>query len=135
MNKNEVLKNLYLLLNVKKNSKNIKLTIVGGERKKIKIFFVQKCVFFALNVDEVAMIDNQKWISMHVYIMKNWVCTPLLLTFQWIEMGATIENIVVIILQNSIKFKGLVEEESIFWCICLRCDSDSMFQGHHTSIR
>jgi len=82
MNKNEVLKNLYLLLNVKNNSKNIKLTIVGGEWKKVKIIVVQKCVFFVLNVDEVTMIDDQKWISIYVYMMKNWVCTPLLLTFQ-----------------------------------------------------
>jgi hypothetical protein len=29
-------------------------------------------------------------------------------------MGATIENIMVIILQNSVKFKGLIEEEFIF---------------------
>jgi hypothetical protein len=43
MNKNEDLKNRYLLLNVKKNSKNIKLTIVGGEWKKAKAIVVQKC--------------------------------------------------------------------------------------------
>jgi hypothetical protein len=55
---------------------------VGGEWKKVKIIVVQKCVFFALNVDEVTMIDDQKWISIYVYMMKNWVCTPLLLTFQ-----------------------------------------------------
>lgn len=102
---------------------------MGGEWKKAKVIVVQKCVFFALNVDEVTMIDNQKWISMHVYMRKNWVCTPLLLTFQWIEMGATIENIMVIILKNSIKFKGLVEEEFIFWCVCLGRDGDSTFQA------
>lgn len=60
MNKNEVLRNLYLLSNVKTNSKNIKLTIVGGEWKKAKIIVVQKCVFFALNVNEMTMINNQK---------------------------------------------------------------------------
>lgn len=107
---------------------------MGGEWKKAKVIVVQKCVFFVLNVDEVTMIDNQKWISMHVYMRKNWVWTPLILTFQWIEMGATIENIMVIILQNSIKFEGLVEEEFIFWCVCLGRDGDSTFQGHHTSI-
>jgi hypothetical protein len=78
----KILKNLYLLLNVKNNSKNIKLTIMGGEWKKAKVIVVQKCVFFVLNVDEVTMIDNQKWISMHVYMRKNWVWTPLILTFQ-----------------------------------------------------
>ncbi len=134
MNKNEVLKNLYLLLNVKNNSKNIKVTIMGGEWKKTKTIVVQKCVFFALNVDEVTMIENPKWISMNVYMMKNWVDIPLLLTFEWIEMGATIENILVIILQNSIKFEGLDEKEFIFWCVCLGCDGDFIFQGHHTSI-
>jgi hypothetical protein len=82
MNKNEVFRNLYLLLNVKNNSKNIKLTIVGGEWKKAKVIIMQKCVFFALNVVEVTMIDNQKWTSMHVYMMKIWVCTQLLLTFK-----------------------------------------------------
>lgn len=67
-------------------------------------------------------------------MMKNWFCTPLLLTFQWIDIGATIENIMVISLQNLVKFKGLIEEEFIFWWVCLRCDGDSMFQGHHVNI-
>jgi hypothetical protein len=29
-----------------------------------------KMFFFALNIDEVIMIDNQKWINMRVYMMK-----------------------------------------------------------------
>jgi hypothetical protein len=35
------------------------------------IFNVQEFIFFALNVDEVMIIDNQQWINLHVYVMKN----------------------------------------------------------------
>jgi hypothetical protein len=65
--------------------------------------------FFGLNADEVTTINNQWWISVHVYVMQNWIHIPILLTLEWVEVGAIIENITTIILQNIMKFRGLVE--------------------------
>jgi len=42
--------------------------------------------------------------------MQNWIHIPILLTLEWVEVGAIIENITTIILQNIVKFRGLVEE-------------------------
>jgi hypothetical protein len=35
---------------------------------------------------------------MNVYVMKNWDCIPILLTFPHVEMGVMVNNIIVIIL-------------------------------------
>jgi hypothetical protein len=34
-------------------------------------FNVQESIFFASNANEVMTIDNQQWINVHVYVMKN----------------------------------------------------------------
>jgi len=54
--------------------------------KNIKII-VQECVFLILNANEVTMINNQYWISAHVYMMKNWVHIPILLMLElkWVQ--------------------------------------------------
>jgi hypothetical protein len=28
--------------------------------------------FFSMSANEVIVVDNQQWISVHVYIMKDW---------------------------------------------------------------
>jgi hypothetical protein len=62
-----------------------------------------------LSVIEVKIIDNQQWINVHAYMMQNWICIPILLTLEWIEVGATTKNIITIILQSIMKFGGLVK--------------------------
>jgi hypothetical protein len=54
--------------------------------QNIKII-VQECVFKILNANEVTMINNQYWISVHVYMMKNWVHIPILLMLElkWVQ--------------------------------------------------
>jgi hypothetical protein len=49
---------------------------------KIFKFFVQKSTFFALNADELTIINNQWWINMHFQMMKNWVPIPILPTLE-----------------------------------------------------
>lgn len=71
---------------------------------------------------------------MHVYMMKNQAQIPIFLTLECVEMGATIDNIIAIILQTLIKFVGLVENQITTWWVCFGCDDDYVFQGHHTSV-
>jgi hypothetical protein len=35
---------------------------------------------------------------MNVYVVKDWVCIPILLTFQHVEMGVMVNNNIIIIL-------------------------------------
>jgi hypothetical protein len=43
---------------------------------------VQKTKFISLNCDEVTTIDNQSWLSMHVYVTNLWKQIPILLNLQ-----------------------------------------------------
>jgi len=39
---------------------------------------VDKSLFFVVSCDEVTSIDNHNWLSMHVYVIDNWKCVPIL---------------------------------------------------------
>jgi hypothetical protein len=43
---------------------------------------VQKNKIISLNCDEVTTIDNQSWLSMHVYVTNLWKQIPILLNLQ-----------------------------------------------------
>jgi hypothetical protein len=36
--------------------------------------------YVALNYDEVSTLDNQSWLSIHCYVMQNWVKIPILIS-------------------------------------------------------
>jgi hypothetical protein len=59
--------------------------------------------FFALSVDERTTINNQQWINLHAYVMQNWIHIPILLTLEWVKVGAIIENNTAIILSWSLE--------------------------------
>lgn len=69
-------------------------------------------------------------------MMKNWVQILISLILEHLEMGATTESIMTIILQNMVKFGGLIEKQLIFQWVCLgfQCDNNYFIYGHHKSI-
>jgi len=93
----ESLKDLYLLLNVKNNLRKHWTNSNKWEMAKCmhKIVLqntktiVGDSTFFTLSVNEVTTIDNQQWINVHVYMMQNWICISILITLEWVKMGAT----------------------------------------------
>jgi hypothetical protein len=49
--------------------------------KQMKMVLQQK-FFISINCDEITTLDNQSWISMHVYLVENWRRQPILLNFE-----------------------------------------------------
>lgn len=49
--------------------------------------------FFSLSCDEVTGCDIQSYIAMTTYIVKDWECLPLLMIFEKVQDGATLEAI------------------------------------------
>ncbi len=47
-----------------------------------KINVVAKASFVFLSANEIIIIDNQSWTSIHVYVMQAWTRVPILLTLQ-----------------------------------------------------
>jgi len=33
---------------------------------------LQQSKFISINCDEITILDNQSWISMHAYVVENW---------------------------------------------------------------
>ncbi len=43
---------------------------------------IARASFIPSNVDKVIIVDNQSWLSIHVYVMHAWNKPFILLTFQ-----------------------------------------------------
>ncbi len=55
--------------------------------------------YVALTCDEVNTMDNGSWISIHTYIMQNWVKVPMLLSLQKVVDGARVDNLTIVIME------------------------------------
>ncbi len=61
---------------------------------------VTKASFLSLNVDEVIIVDNQYWISMHAYVMHACKRIPIILTLYHVVEGGNVNKIIVVIAQT-----------------------------------
>ncbi len=61
--------------------------------------------------------------------MKNWKQVPILLTLEKVEMGATLNNIKVIILNAMGRYVGFTNEAIASKLVYLGCNGDYVFQG------
>ncbi len=80
-------------------------------------------------VDEIIIIDNQNWISIHYYVVVSWRQILILLTLEHLVEGGTIANIKSVIMVTLVMYGGLTNEEIVGRVVCLGIDVVSMFQG------
>jgi hypothetical protein len=73
---------------------------------------VQKFNFISMNCDEVAIVNNQSWLFMNVHVTRKWKRLPILLNLQYEVSGATLDNLIAMIVQNLVKYGRL---SSLFW--------------------
>jgi hypothetical protein len=70
------------------------LNVVQAKTKDI----VNVVPYFSISCDEVTTVDNQSWISIHVYTISDWERVPMLLSLELVIEGGSTENISKIIL-------------------------------------
>jgi hypothetical protein len=88
--------------------------------------------FIVVTIDEVTIIDNTQWLSIHLYVVQQWRRTPILLYMENVSMSTTSNNIFVFMLKCLLEFGGLRLEELCEKLVNIRCNGSSMFQGHRT---
>ena len=88
------------------------------------------CSFFSLTCDEVTIVDNQIWISIHVYVVnKEFFCLPYLLALEQVEGGVGANNLTRMIM-TSLKGIGAMLGENInAKLLCFNTDGALVFQG------
>jgi hypothetical protein len=47
-----------------------------------------------LNYDEVSTIDNKSWMSIHYYVVHNWVRIPILIFLGTVVAGLGSDNLI-----------------------------------------
>jgi hypothetical protein len=81
-------KALYSFINVPKSPKMHWFDTIGWIMVEFMYVHVTKVIvatisianYVALTCDEVNIMDNGSWISIHTYVMQNWVKVPMLLS-------------------------------------------------------
>ncbi len=61
---------------------------------------VTQASFLSLSVDEVTIVDDQFWISVHAYVMHAWKKIPILLTHQHVVEGGNVDKITIVVAQT-----------------------------------
>jgi hypothetical protein len=89
--------------------------------------FVSSIIY--IFVDEIIIIDNQNWISMHFYVVVSWKKILILLTLEHLVEGGNFGNIKNVVMVILIMYGGLTNEEIVEWVVCLGIDVVSMFEG------
>jgi hypothetical protein len=49
--------------------------------------------YLSINCDKLTSIDNHHWLLIHVYVVNNWVCTPLLWSMVQVVDGSNVDNL------------------------------------------
>jgi hypothetical protein len=55
--------------------------------------------YVSINCDEVSTLDNQSWLSIHCYVMENWVRIPILISFNCVLEGSSSDNLTKVIME------------------------------------
>jgi hypothetical protein len=61
--------------------------------------------YLVLNCDEVFIVDNQSWLSIHEYVIQNWVKIPIFISLDQVVEG----------LRNDNSTKVIMEALMILW--------------------
>jgi hypothetical protein len=123
----ELLRELFLLLKVKNTPLKHWLDSsdwqIAEAMHDVVLFktssMILKANFVVVSADEMTAIDAQQWINIHGYVMQNWKCVFVLLTFEMVEVGATSNNIKGVILDAMGRYKGLTNYDMASKWICL----------------
>ena len=88
-----------------------------------------KCDFFSLTCDEVTTVDCQTWISILVYVVKEIVRVPMLLTLERITGGTGSNNLTTVLVEALQQLGGLTLEHIRDKLLCFGADGAIVFHG------
>ncbi len=83
----------------------------------------------ALTTNEITSMNNQNWISIHGYVLKDWSWILVLFTMKQIVDGSNFDNLTKV-LMNSLKLCGRISKEHITnKLVFFGANGVSVFQG------
>jgi hypothetical protein len=59
----------------------------------------QVAYYVALSYDKVSTVNNQEWLSIHYYVVQNWVRIPILISLERVVVGLRNDNLIKVIME------------------------------------
>jgi hypothetical protein len=104
--------------------------IVQARTKEI----VSTAPYFSITCDEVTTLDNQSWISVHVYTIQDWVRVPMFLCLQRVTEGGDADNITKMILAALTSEGGLTPHHIRDRFMAFGADGAAVLQGKRNCV-
>jgi hypothetical protein len=79
---------------------------------------LQGARYFSVSCDEVTTMDNGTWISIHVYVVKNYERFPMLAALEHVQEGATSNNLTKVVMTNLQALSGFQREDIAARLVC-----------------
>jgi len=85
-------------------------------------------------VIKISTMDNQSWLSMHYYVMHNWVRIPILISLDRVVERLGSDNLTKVIMK-ALMINGCVLRDQIAQkLICFGVDGVNVFQGANSGV-
>ena len=107
------------------------MATVISERTKT---LIKEARFLAISADEVTTVDNQSWLSLHIYVCRAWKRVPILLCLQRLLDGQRADLVKETIVSALDLHGGVTEKDLSERLVCFGTDGDSVFQGCNTRV-
>ncbi len=78
---------------------------------------------------KVSTIDNQFWLSLHYYVVQNWVRIPILISLNMMLEGSSSDNLTKVIMEALTIGGGLQKYQIAQKLICFGVDGVNVFKG------
>jgi hypothetical protein len=85
--------------------------------------------YVALTANEITNMDNQNWISIHGYVLKDWSWILVLLTMKQIMDGFNLDNLTRVLMTSLKLCEGISKEHITNKLVSFGVDGVSVFQG------
>jgi hypothetical protein len=72
------------------------------QMKHKTIFTIIFSTYVTLTRDEITIVDNGNWISIHAYITSNSVCIPIMISLQEVVSRVGVDNLTTMIMNNMV---------------------------------
>jgi len=95
---------------------------------------IQSAKYMAVTVDEVTAVDNSSFLTVHAYIVQDWMRIPLLISLQRVECSLNDDNLTELIV-GAINSGGGLDRESIATkLLSFGADGASILQGSRSGV-
>ncbi|KAG0595345.1 hypothetical protein M758_UG159300 [Ceratodon purpureus] len=95
---------------------------------------VSSASYIALSADETSTLDNGSWISIHAYVVKDWVRVPYLISLEQVVDGAAAINLTAVLIKALKSGGGLDDSAICSKLLSFGADGVSTFQGARNGV-